>query len=54
MIKFGTGGWRAEIGKDFNADNIQKVAQALCVYIKGKGKDERMGKESGESRLLSR
>ncbi len=41
MIKFGTGGWRAEIGKDFNADNIQKVAQALCVYIKGKGKDEK-------------
>lgn len=34
MIKFGTGGWRAEIGKDFNMENIQKVAQGLSVYIK--------------------
>lgn len=36
MIKFRTGGWRAEIGKDFNMENIKKVAQALCVYIKEK------------------
>ena len=34
MIKFGTGGWRAEIGKDFNMENIQKVAQALAIYAK--------------------
>ena len=33
MIKFGTGGWRAEIGKDFHADNIKKIAQGLCVYM---------------------
>ena len=26
-IKFGTGGWRAEIGKEFNMYNIRKVAQ---------------------------
>ena len=39
MIKFGTGGWRAEIGKDFNMENIQKVAQGLCVYMKNKNKD---------------
>lgn len=40
MIKFGTGGWRAEIGKDFNMENIQKVAQGLCVYIKKKNQEK--------------
>ncbi len=40
MIKFGTGGWRAEIGKDFNMENIQKVAQALCIYAKKKNADK--------------
>ncbi len=40
MIKFGTGGWRAEIGKDFNMENIQKVAQALCIYAKKKNLDK--------------
>lgn len=34
MIKFGTGGWRAEIGKDFTMLNIRKIAQGLCIYIK--------------------
>ena len=34
MIKFGTGGWRAEIGKDFTMLNIRKIAQGLCVFIK--------------------
>lgn len=41
MIKFGTGGWRAEIGKDFNMENIKKVAQALCVYIKSKNHQDK-------------
>jgi len=30
MICFGTGGWRAEIGKDFYMANIQRVAQGLA------------------------
>jgi phosphomannomutase len=34
MIKFGTGGWRAEIGKDFCMQNIQLVGQGLVNYIK--------------------
>ena len=34
MIKFGTGGWRAEIGQEFTMENIQKIAQGLCTYIK--------------------
>lgn len=33
MIKFGTGGWRAEIGKDFQMDNVQLIAQALADRI---------------------
>jgi len=37
MIKFGTGGWRAVIGDDFNRDNIRRVAQALCDYMKEQG-----------------
>lgn len=40
MIKFGTGGWRAEIGKDFNMENIQKVAQSLSIYAKKKNLDK--------------
>jgi len=38
MISFGTGGWRAEIGKDFYMSNIQLVAQALsnCILQDGK------------------
>ena len=34
MIKFGTGGWRAEIGQEFTMENIQKIAQGLSLYIK--------------------
>ncbi len=33
MIKFGTGGWRAEIGKDFHMTNIQIIGQALADRI---------------------
>ena len=40
MIKFGTGGWRAEIGKDFNMDNIRKISQGLCTYMKRKKLDK--------------
>ena len=39
MIKFGTGGWRAETGKDFNYDNIRLFAQGFCNYAKQKGLD---------------
>ncbi len=33
MIKFGTGGWRAEIGRDFQMSNIQLIGQALSERI---------------------
>lgn len=32
-IKFGTDGWRAIIGKDFNLDNVETVAQAISDYL---------------------
>lgn len=41
MIKFGTGGWRAETGKDFNYDNIRIFAQGFCNYAKEKGLDSK-------------
>ena len=40
MIRFGTGGWRAEIAKDFTQENITKIAQGFCVYIKKKKQDK--------------
>ncbi|MCI1274013.1 MAG: hypothetical protein LKG27_06250 [Clostridiaceae bacterium] len=32
-IKFGTDGWRAIVGKDFNKDNVTKVTNAIAKYI---------------------
>ena len=40
MIKFGTGGWRAEIGKEFTMENIKKIAQGLCLYIKQNNQED--------------
>ncbi len=34
MIRFGTGGWRAVIGKDFTCDNVRSVAGGLCKLIR--------------------
>ena len=40
-IKFGTGGFRAIIGEDFNKQNVQKICQAICnVMIKENKKKE--------------
>ncbi len=41
MIKFGTGGWRAVIGKDFICDNIRLVAGGVLKLIKDEGKDDK-------------
>ena len=32
-IKFGTDGWRAIVGKDFNAENVALVAKAIGKYV---------------------
>lgn len=41
MIKFGTGGWRAEIGKDFICDNIRRVAMGILEYARRKHLDNK-------------
>lgn len=33
MIKFGTDGWRAIVGKDFTAENIERVTLAIGKYV---------------------
>ena len=32
-IKFGTDGWRAIVGKDFNEDNVRLVINAIAKYV---------------------
>lgn len=32
-IKFGTDGWRAVVGKDFNEENVTKVSKAIGKYV---------------------
>ena len=32
-IEFGTDGWRAVLGKDFNYENTDKVINAIACYI---------------------
>ncbi len=32
-IKFGTDGWRAVVGKDFNAENVEIVTNAIDKYV---------------------
>ncbi len=32
-IKFGTDGWRAVVGKDFNKDNVETVTKAIGKYV---------------------
>lgn len=58
MIRFGTGGWRAEIGSEFIKSNIYLVGQAVCDLMKEENKigkpviigyDRRfLSKEAGE------
>ncbi len=52
-IKFGTDGWRAEIAKEFNFDNVTLVGAAIADYVKQtqKGKPLLVGYDT---RFLSR
>lgn len=54
MIKFGTGGWRAEIGKDFHMDNIKKVAKGISMYMKENNITEKPVIIGYDRRFLSR
>ncbi len=42
QIKFGTSGWRAIIAKDFTFDNVERVTNSICSYLKSI--DEMTGK----------
>ncbi len=53
MICFGTGGWRAEIGKDFYIGNIRLIAQALANCIKNDKKDDKPVVVGYDRRFLS-
>ncbi len=53
MIKFGTGGWRAETGKDFNYDNVRRFAQGFCDYAKENGMDNKPVVIGFDRRFLS-
>ena len=53
MICFGTGGWRAEIGKDFYMENIQRIAQALANCILRDGKADKPVVIGYDRRFLS-
>ena len=54
MIRFGTGGWRAEIGKDFYMANIQLVAQALYGCMAEDGRLDKPVVIGYDRRFLSR
>jgi phosphomannomutase len=36
QIKFGTDGWRAIIGADYTVENVARVTQAVCIWLKQK------------------
>ncbi len=41
VIKFGTDGWRAQIGEDFTFENVRRVARAVADYVRAEGEPER-------------
>ncbi len=41
-IKFGTDGWRAIVGEDFNSQNVEIVTNAIGKYVFDKfGQDKK-------------
>ncbi len=53
MIRFGTGGWRAEIARDFTEENVRKVAQGLAQYALREKKADRPIVVGHDRRFLS-
>jgi phosphomannomutase len=53
MIRFGTGGWRGIIGKDFIYDNIRKAAQSLAEMIIEDGQQHKPVMVGFDRRFLS-
>lgn len=54
MIRFGTGGWRAEIGADFTKENICLVGQGVCDLMKKEGKTQKPVIIGYDRRFLSK
>ncbi len=54
MIRFGTGGWRAEIGSDFTKENICLVGQGICDLMKKEGKTQKPVIIGYDRRFLSK
>lgn len=52
-IKFGTGGWRAIIGDDFNRDNISRFAQGVADMIIGDKSNDKPVAIGYDRRFLS-
>ncbi len=42
-IRFGTDGWRGIIGETFTFENVRRVAQATCDYVRDRGWDPKRG-----------
>ena len=40
-IRFGTDGWRAQIGEDFTFENVRRVACAIADYVREEGEPKR-------------
>lgn len=53
MIRFGTGGWRAEIARDFTEENIRRVAQGLAQYALRENKADKPIVVGHDRRFLS-
>lgn len=53
MIQFGTGGWRAEIARDFTEENIRRVAQGLALYALREKKNDKPIVVGHDRRFLS-
>ncbi len=53
MIRFGTGGWRGIIGKDFVYDNIRKAAHALAEMILEENQQDKPVMVGFDRRFLS-
>ncbi|MBQ7935619.1 MAG: phosphoglucomutase/phosphomannomutase family protein [Clostridia bacterium] len=54
MIRFGTGGWRAEIGSEFVKSNICLVGQGVCELMKKENKTDKPVIIGYDRRFLSK
>lgn len=54
MIRFGTGGWRAEIGSEFVKSNICMVGQGVCELMKKENKTDKPVIVGYDRRFLSK